>query len=1326
MPGTPEPSRQKSHNGRIVTFYSYKGGTGRTMALANVAWILAANGYRVLAADWDLESPGLHRFFHPFLETNMREDDGIIDLIRRYKWAASKVNEQERLEKLIPERARVEQYSFSLNWEFPDDGALDFLSPGRQNDDYSATITSLDWDDFYHRLNGGQFLDAVGVDMRRNYDYTLIDSRTGLSDVSSICTVHLPDVLVDCFTLSTQGIEGAAQVALSIQELHKDRGIRVLPVPMRVDQAEKEKVEAGHALAVRLFAGLPADLSEQDRREYWSKIEVPYRAFYAYEETLAVFGDPPGSPASLLAAFERIASLVSDGAATRLPPMDQSLRNRTKQLFVRRAPLEGDQFIVEFDPEDQAWGEWIAWVLHRVGVNARERRLEETSATLPAGPDEEDLTTTQTITSRTITVISATYMARFADQSAAPREHDLTVYVMAPRSLAEPSPAQSAFLAEASEREAEQRLRQLIGISGGMAIDPQAPRPRYPGTEPKIFRALARNPMFTGREKDLGLLREELREYGTALVVPVSVQGLGGVGKTQVALEYVHRFKSDYDLVWWVDCGQPQFIDASLADLGKEMREKFGIGAPATAYVEEASRLTLQALSQVQAEPRWLLVFDNAEDIDEISPYIPAKGGHVLITSRSRDWADHAHARPVQIEVFTRPESVQHLRQRIPSISPDDADKVADALGDLPVAVAAAGAYFAVTGFTVADYLTELERQAPRMLSESESLLADYPHPVKLIWDLSLKRLADRSPAAARLLQLCSVMSTRIATSLLYSPAMAQVLQQFEPGVSERMVIARLVREMNRLALIKLDGKAGRVIVHQLVQAVVRDRMSEEEIAAARQDVHRVLAAARPDGDVEDPETWGIFREIWPHLEPSQAMYSRAEPVCELFVDRVRYLWQRHDLDRGVETAAEVERAWTAMLSNEPDASVAKALRTQLLRVRFNLANILRDQAKFGEARASDEHVLQEQRDLLGEDHPHTLMTAGSLAADLKALGRYQEALDRDEVTYGTWRDLYGEDYPRTLSAAYNLAASCLLTGAVGRALRLDADTLDRRRTALSPQHPRTLDSASHVVRDLVESGRYAQASKDMESVWKACVEQDPESIAALNAQVLLAISMRCAGRATDAEGHFAAASDRLASRFGNTSTEALSCRLSHSANMLAIGRIADAEKTIRLVRGVFEQPVRLGPAHPHTLICQVDLAGALRAGEKHDQAMEEARTANAGLAEALGSDHPTTLAARMVLGVLLAERGDLAEAEEVEAPTAEELTRRLGQEHPDSLRCRANLLLTRHQLGIAAAKPQRDLTIAQLAALIGEDHPDIDTLTREHRVMRTLDLHPF
>ena len=115
----PDPSGPTGSRGKIITFYSYKGGTGRTMALANVAWILAANGYRVLAADWDLESPGLHRFFHPFLPNAEREGRGVVDMIRAYQLTAMRSDERSRKERHIADYARVEQYAFSLDWMFP-------------------------------------------------------------------------------------------------------------------------------------------------------------------------------------------------------------------------------------------------------------------------------------------------------------------------------------------------------------------------------------------------------------------------------------------------------------------------------------------------------------------------------------------------------------------------------------------------------------------------------------------------------------------------------------------------------------------------------------------------------------------------------------------------------------------------------------------------------------------------------------------------------------------------------------------------------------------------------------------------------------------------------------------------------------------------------------------------------------------------------------------------------------------------------------------------------------------------------------------------------
>ena len=619
MPDLPLTGAREGRNGHVVTFYSYKGGTGRTMALANVAWILAANGRRVLVADWDLESPGLHRFFGPFLaDSEVRDASGVIDLIRDYEWAAARATSPARVDQLITEHARVQLHALSLNWTFPDGGGLDFLSPGRQNTDYAVTLGALDWDDFYETCKGGEFLDAVRADMKRHYDYVLIDSRTGLSDVADICTVHLPDTLVDCFTLSTQGIEGGAQVASLIGERHKDRGIRILPVPMRVDQADKEKVDAGRAIAMRLFAGLPAAMPETDRRKYWGAVEVPYRPFYAYEETLAVFGDEPGSPASLLSAFERLASKITEGAVTALPAtaMDDELRHRTVRLFTRKPPRDYDEIVIEFRPEDQVWAEWIRRVLEETGAAIHERDLSEPSVLSQAA---EDLPAH----SQTLTVVSDAYVTQHGRQPLRRARPSLPVYVTATRPLPEFTPsAGAAFLTGLTEHDAIEQLLRLLGLGSPPAsADAWHPRARYPGSEPKINRVLARNARFTGRENDLRQLRKEFRSHGQSAILPVTLHGLGGVGKTQIALEYAHRFRSDYDLVWWLDCSQPAFIDASLADLAALMRSAFDVAVPANANVEEMARLVLDVLGRGNAVPQWLLIYDNAEDIEAVNHY---------------------------------------------------------------------------------------------------------------------------------------------------------------------------------------------------------------------------------------------------------------------------------------------------------------------------------------------------------------------------------------------------------------------------------------------------------------------------------------------------------------------------------------------------------------------------------------------------------------------------------------------------------------------------------------------------------------------------------
>jgi hypothetical protein len=495
--------------------------------------------------------------------------------------------------------------------------------------------------------------------------------------------------------------------------------------------------------------------------------------------------------------------------------------------------------------------------------------------------------------------------------------------------------------------------------------------------------------------------------------------------------------------------------------------------------------------------------------------------------------------------------------------------------------------------------------------------------------------------------------------------------------------------------------------------------MSETELAAARYDAHTLLVAARPKGDVDDPRMWPAYRQIWPHLRPSKAEFDAREQVRDLLVERVRYLRQRDDLEPGRRRAQSIENAWTSWLATETDQEVVRSLRKQLYRLQFNTANILRDLGRFEESRALDEAVLHGQRELLGEEHPHTLQTRGSLSGDLRALGLYQDALALDLATYNSWalRSGFGEEYAGTLRAASSLALSSLMNGDFRDALRRDRQTLKRRLSLYgSPGHLLPLESAIAVGRDLIEAGRYREAARVLTEV----AAQSQESLGddarmTLNARLRLGIALRCVGDLAQATAHIDAAVSGLSRGFGQDSSGALAGRLSRALNQLALGQFTKGREGVEEVLAAYEG--RLSAGHPNALICRLNVATALCLEDNYAAARRQVELAAEGLTLKLGSDHPYTLAANVMQGSVLASVGSLDEAATVEELALAARTRVLGPQHPDTLRCRANLLLTMRQRGLGGAAAERQHVIAELAEALGAGHPDVTEAGINHRL---------
>jgi CO dehydrogenase nickel-insertion accessory protein CooC1 len=1301
--------------GQIITFYSYKGGTGRTMALANVAWILASNGKRVLTVDWDLESPGLHKFFHPFLdESTVSATPGVIEIINDYASAA--VDPGPRNDDWHLEYANVERHAVSLEWAFPDGGKLDFLSAGRQNRDYSAAVCSLDWDNFYDRLGGGRFFRAMREDMKQKYDYVLIDSRTGLSDVADICTIELPDVLTVCFTLSDQSIEGAANVSRQISGRYRDRNIRVLPVPMRIEDGEKEKLDVGRAQARMKFEGFPAGMTPEGSALHWASVEVPYKPFYAFEETLATFGDDPGSPASLLSSFERITDAVTAGHVTAMRPIPEDLRLQYKDAFARRQPASSTQVYLSYVPEDRMWADWIEAVLTRTGFRVLPR-----STVLTAGGDGDVGGSIQAerelqLAPRAIAVLSSAYLhspdARsiwktLSSADAADTHRQLIPVRISEVRITEPfneHPVVDLARMDAAQATAKllwalDRPAQPLGRTGT-----QAEEPRFPGTIPPIWNVPARNADFTGRGATLELLRDKLAGGGRAVVVAQALYGLGGVGKTQLALEYAHRFMADYDLVWWVPSERAEETSGALADLARKM------GLKVSDNVVEAAEAALEELRR-DTTPHWLLIFDNADDPKQLEPYLPTGSGHVLITSRNQAWSHSAE--PLEVDVFTRDESVGHLLRHVPDLDMADAIRVADALGHLPLAVEQASAWLEQTGMPARVYVEQLATQSTRILALNQP--PDYPMPVVATWNLSFDRLKQRSPAAVRLLQLCAFFSPGpISMDLLYSDEMNESLLPFDDTLSEKLMLGRVIRDISRFALVKVDQGSNSLQIHRLVQAVIRSQMTDEEQVEARHEVHKILTGARPrQGETDDPANWSTYDIIWPHLGPSIAEECDDPRTRQLLIDWVRYQWKHGEFESCLSLARRLEIVWAHQLG--PDHQ-------QTLHLQFQIANVLRSQGRFAEARELDTYVLERQRAVLGPDHPHALMTANGLGADLRALGEFQQALTSDRATHESFKEQFGDDYPRTLLAAHNLGCSLRLVGDCFTARRLDEETLDRQRQVLGSDHPNTLLSSASLALDLRAAGAFRESVNVLRDTWERYREVLGDDMTdTLRAAASLAVSLRKAGEQSEAMNLAQDTYQRYQRRYGTNAPDAQSCALNLACDYAAVD---DMPRALDLVSGVkAAHQADLGDDHPNTLVAANNLACYLRCLGRLPEALALAGDTRARMQRKLGDRHPLTLSCVVNLANCCGDSGDPETAEALEGETITLLRDVLGREHPDALVCEANLAVSLRQTGRAQeAEDLRTRVITDFGRVLGASHPDAAQLHKWQRINRDLE----
>ncbi|MEU4688719.1 FxSxx-COOH system tetratricopeptide repeat protein [Actinoplanes sp. NPDC023714] len=830
---------------------------------------------------------------------------------------------------------------------------------------------------------------------------------------------------------------------------------------------------------------------------------------------------------------------------------------------------------------------------------------------------------------------------------------------------------------------------------------PAAPprRPEQPAGPPVWLDVPPRSRHFTGREELLALLdRRPGESQGVTALVPHALYGLGGVGKTHLAIEYAHRHQNRFDLVAWIPAEQPASLRTAYLRIAEAM------GLPESEDTERTLDLVRDALRRGVPFRRWLIIFDNAEEPSSIQRHLPEAApphstGRVLITSRDRGWSSVGDT--IEVEVLERDESVALLRRRNPGVSEADAEQLAGQLGDLPLALEQASAWIDASGTAVPQYLGLLSARTRDLLDANRP--TDYPMSVAATWGVALDRLATTDSAAVALLELTAFLGPEPIDRRIFRlsddvPAMLKAV------LDDPLRLDQALTHIGKLSLAKLDPVRGTIQLHRLVQAVVRARVGAERREELRLAAQTLLAAAgEAAGDAADPESWSAHAGITPHLRSAGCLGSGDRRIQELVLRQLTYLFNRGDAESCRDFAEEAWRQWAAK-SGPSDVNTLYAA--------FWVASAARDLGDVPLSKVLLEEVLGRSRRALGNGHPVTLRAANSYGANLRLAGDYRRAYQSDLLNLERCRATYGPDGFWTSAVSNNLAIDLRFLGRFREALALNEEAFALRRRTLGPDHVMTLFSQMACATDLYYLGLYRRSLAIVDSV-QSRIEQHgltPNRYLSppLRARALILTGIGEHERAAVVSRQLL---DRYRTVFGPGHPDTLAMAMT-TANALRAGY---PRESLALARTTVEHHRRMyGPDHPATIAALVNTAVAERSNDEHAAAARHDEQTAPLVAGVFGDDHWVTLCAAAGRGIDLSIAGEHVASCRLLRQTYDTSVAVRGADHPYTLRVGADLAKALRRAG----RPQeaRALRTDLETRLSGERDGDPTPMAALHR----------
>ena len=628
-----------------------------------------------------------------------------------------------------------------------------------------------------------------------------------------------------------------------------------------------------------------------------------------------------------------------------------------------------------------------------------------------------------------------------------------------------------------ASKELTEKYEKVLGLSTGTLVEKYFPekidKPVLAQTSfmyPTEHLPFERNPLFTGREKILDRLHAALSNEKSAPLTQ-AISGLGGIGKTQTALEYAYRHQPDYSTILWLNADSRTRMLTDINALAELLN------LPERHQPDQT--LLLNAFQRwLQQNQGWLLILDNADDLSIAQEFLPRStvGGHMLITTRSQIVGRMAQR--VEIEEMGIEEGALFLLRRARILAPEDpfeqaseqnqerAKKIAKLMDGLPLALDQAGAYIDETQCGLDEYIELFQKRQSDLLKRRGRNVLDHPDPVATTWSLSFEKVQQANPTSVEILSLCAFLDPDIIYEEIFTLDASQLGPLLSTLDEDPLAFNDAITELLNYSLIRRTDHI--LTVHRLVQLMLKNGMNQDTQHTWAQRVVLVINYLFPSPDYEN---WPLCFALLPQAKNSAALIeqwgielveaARLLNDVGMFLEKQGEYKEAHGLlERALDMARKV------LGEEHPDTALSVN----------NLALLYQRQGRYAEAEPLYEQGLQISRKVLGEEHPSTITSVNNLAGLYASQGRYAEAEPLYEQGLQIRRKVLGEEHPDTATSLNNLAFLYERQGRYAEAEPLYEQGLQISRKVLGEEHPDTATGLNNLAMLYASQGRYEEA----------------------------------------------------------------------------------------------------------------------------------------------------------------------------------------------------------------------------------------------------------